>query len=322
MNEFKRRFATYRENFPLAPLSTMNVGGKSRYFLVARKMEDLIEAIKIARKNKIPFLVIGGGSNIIFEEKMFPGLVVQNRTSEIVFQKEEVLVDGGLTLRLFLKKLAERNLGGLESLFSIPGTVAGAVIGNAGAYGSQIADFFVNCLLLDGRGSMRTFGKKEMRFSYRSSILKNNFLQGNFLNQAVLLRAKFRFRRSEKSRLMREMENIKNLREKKQPQGKSCGSIFKNILLSQGDKEWRDVARFGKLPAGYLIEKAGLKGKQLGGAKISEKHANWIINFLSASADDVWQLKELAKSEVKQKFNLELEEEVIFMKDIMKKKHS
>jgi len=193
-----------------------------------------------------------------------------------------------------------------------------AVIDNAGAYGGELSEFFENAVILDSSGKIRTIDRQAMNYTYRNSLLKKNIKQGNFEDSPVLLKCKFKFFKSNSDSVIKKMENIVRMRTEKQPTGKSSGSIFQNFSVSANDERWQKIAREGKISAGYFIEEVGLKGKTQGGAKISEKHANWLINENEAKSEDLWRLKEEAKTKVKEKFDIDLKEEVIFLKDVKK----
>src|SRR3989339_83619 len=231
----------------LSKHSTFRVGGEAKYFYECGNTKEIPDLIRWAYHNKLPFFVLGGGSNVIFPDKGFDGLVIKITASEIKVGKTQITAEAGAKLMQVAKIAGENDLGGIEEFISIPGSVGGAVRGNAGCFGKEI-----------------------------SSVLR----------AAWILKA---------GRDQKRMKEVLALRKEKQPWGLSAGSFFKNPNGAS---------------AGELIEKCGLKGKTFGGAQISEKHANFILNLGSAKASDILALAKMAQDAVKEKFDVDLEPEV------------
>lgn len=264
-----------RENEPLSKHSTFQVGGLAKYFFEAKSVEELEEAVKWAEEQGLPYFVLGMGSNVLFKDEGFSGLVVKFLASEVELKENEIIVDAGAKWPQ-VSKVA----GGLEEFCYLPGTVGGAVYGNAGCFGKEISDVLTRAWILK-KGEV---GPEYFDFKYRYSRLKDT--------GEVLLKAGFKVQGDcNEAR----MEEILSERKDRQPPGMSVGSFFKN---PEGKS------------TGELIEKCGLKGKTVGGAKISKKHANFILNTGNATASDILELAEIAKNAVRSQFNIELEEEV------------
>ena len=300
--EFGDRLQT---NTELKDHVSLKVGGVSDYFLTVEKIEDLVHAVSTAYKLKIPYFVLGGGYNIVPSDFGFPGLVIKNRCSNIVFSPEfsTVIVDSGVILGKLINIAAGRDLGGLEFLFGVPGTVGGAIYGNAGAFGLEISDFVKSITMLVPKDSEMVLLKhspKWMDFSYRSSILKREYTDEKF--KQVILTATLQLVQRRKDEIIRFMqENIKKKKDSQPLEETSAGSFFKNA---------------GPRPenaAGYLLDQAGAKKLSVGGAAFSKKHANFLVNRKNATATDIRSLAEKAKNIVKEKHNVDLNEEVEYI---------
>jgi UDP-N-acetylmuramate dehydrogenase len=294
----------------LSNFVSIKVGGVADYFFRAKNIEDLVSAVSIANKLQIPYFILGGGYNIVPSDSGFPGLVIKNESNSITFSPDfsTVIVDSGVNLSRLINLAASRDLGGLEFLFGVPGTVGGAVYGNAGAFKHEIGDFIKSVTvleLLDNKIVLSKYDKKWMGFDYRTTKLKeyteshdsDTHIKPVILTVTVQLVQR---RRDEILRMMQE-----NLKEKKKHQPlteTSAGSFFKNI-----DSKSMESA------AGYLLDKAGAKKLRVGGAAFSAKHANFLINRKKATANDIRNLAEMAKVKVKEKFEVELEEEIEYI---------
>jgi UDP-N-acetylmuramate dehydrogenase len=295
-NIFRERRLNFRKRVSLKRYTSFKIGGKAKYFITVRKIEKLIEAVKIARELKIRFVLIGGGSNILFDSRGFDGLVIRNKCEGIRIRKGGfVEALSGTSLKKLIKKCSAHSLEGLENLYGIPGTVGGAIFGNAGAYGSSISDFLEEVEILDLNGERKVLKKEEIQFGYRDSQFKRN--------GSIILKARFRLRKGKRKEIIEKIQEVWRKRREKIPPFPCAGSFFKNILKEDGKK----------IPAGELIEKAGLKGFRIGDACVWREHANFIINLGRADSSQILSLAEKIKSEVKEKFGFELEEEVIFI---------
>lgn len=292
-------------NEPLSAHVSLGVGGAAEYFYVAKKIEDLVRAVTVAYNIDIPYFILGGGYNIVPSDFGFPGLVIKNECNNIAFSENtsEVIVDSGVLIAKLINLSASRDFGGLEFLFGVPGTVGGAVYGNAGSFGYEICNFVKSLIILMPKDGKMTIVKKDnswMNFSYRSSKLKTAFLSQK--HKPVILTIKFQLVMRRRDEIISSMQ--KNLKQKMSAQPldeKSAGSFFKNFSNNAENS------------AGYLLDQAGGKKLRVGGAAFSKKHANFLINRKNATADDIKKLADKAKSLVKQKYNKDLEEEVEYV---------
>lgn len=300
-----------KKNFPLAKVTTFGIGGLADYFILTKTKREILEAIKWAKKRNIPFFILGGGSNVLFSDEGFRGVVIKIQNTKYEIKKTKIVAEAGCPLQKIVKESVQRGLAGLESLAGIPGTLGGAIRGNAGAFGTEIKDFLEKVKILevkDRQSKIFELKRKDCQFGYRESIFKE---KPNW----IILEATLKLKKGNKTKIEEKMKEILKIRKEKQPlEYKSAGSIFKNIPLKDLPKtiikKFSEKIKNGYLPAGALIEAAGLKGKKIGGAKISEKHANFIVNFKGAMAKEVVALIELVKKEIKEKFNIELQEEI------------
>ncbi|MFH0779787.1 MAG: UDP-N-acetylmuramate dehydrogenase [Parcubacteria group bacterium] len=324
------------ENEPLKNHTTFKIGGPARFFVRVNNKQDLLKSLKAAHELHLPFLLLGGGSNVLINDKGFDGLVIKLEEGEIEIKNNILKCFAGSNLSKTIREALKNNLSGLEFAANIPGTVGGAVWGNAGAYGKGVGDFVseVEVVKLNPESNdfinLKIFSKEDCEFEYRSSIFKKN-------SDLIIAEIKFELIVNEKAAELFDAIN-KEWQERlaKQPLDlPSAGCAFKNITLKEdcfpricgvamtSERKLAaknsalgaagDLAQFaihGKIPVGRLIESVGLKGKKIGGAVISDKHANFIVNIDNASAADVVGLIELAKKEVKNKFGVELEQEI------------
>ncbi|MEI6498372.1 MAG: UDP-N-acetylmuramate dehydrogenase [bacterium] len=293
-----------KNNVVLKDYVSLGVGGVADYYFEAKNIEDLILAVNTAYFNKIPYFILGGGYNILPSDSGFPGLVIKNNTSNIVFagDSSEVIVDSGVNLGRLINLAAGRDLGGLEFLFGVPGTVGGSICGNAGAFNFEISDFVKSVTVLVPKNNEVAIVKHSaswLNFSYRNSRIKRDYAGEIF--RPVILTAKLQLVQRRRDEILKMMQN--NLKRKKdtQPMGeKSAGSFFKN----PGPE---------KNAAGYYLEQVGAKKMQVGGAAFSKKHANFLINAKNATAADIKSLADQAKLAVKDKFDIDLREEVEYI---------
>ncbi|HQB18371.1 MAG TPA: UDP-N-acetylmuramate dehydrogenase [Candidatus Pacearchaeota archaeon] len=279
-----------KENVLLSEYSTFRIGGIARYLIEVDNAEDLKKVIQKALELNWQFIVIGGGSNILFSSKGYNGLVIVFKSNNTFSINDNLIeVDASVSLNYLINKL--NNYTGLEWAVGIPGTVAGAINGNAGAFGGEMSELIKQVKVLEVKDNQiieKNFSKEDCKFSYRNSIFKNN---SNLIIASAILELK----KDSEENVKQKIKNNLSKRMSKQPKGFSIGSIFKN-----GED----------FSAGELIEKAGLKGLQIGDAKISDEHANFIINLGEATSDDVLELIKIIKKEVKEKFSIDLEEEI------------
>jgi len=302
-----------QENVPLAPLTTFQVGGNARYFFEATTDSDIHRAVMWAQEQGVPFVVIAGGSNILWSDAGFDGLVVRICTMDYAFDKGVLHVGAGCDLLTIIRLAAERRLGGWEKLAGIPGSVGGAIRGNAGAFGSEIKDFITTIEAFNVRThETKTFLPPEAAFAYRNSYFKAH-------PEWIILRASFVLNVIGAGEGESLITNTIAERERRHLQNvKAAGSYFMNpvapdAIRRQFEEEKKVTAREGRVPAGWLIEKAGMKGQTVGGAQASEQHPNYIINTGTAAAADVLALADKIKSAVKEQFGVTLQEEAVYL---------
>jgi UDP-N-acetylmuramate dehydrogenase len=283
-------YASLEENKPLSELSTFRIGGPARFFLAVSSVEEMQEAMRFCSAEKLPFIMIGKGSNCLFDDGGFDGLAILNKIDFINSSEGLYTVGAGYSFSLLGSQTAKKGWAGLEFASGIPGTVGGAVYMNAGANGSETANVLAEVQFVDTSGELKRFKREELEFSYRTSPFQKM--------RGAVVSAVFSLTPCEQAR-QRQLDLIQ-YRLSSQPYTEpSAGCVFRNP--SQGPS----------CPsAGALIEKAGLKGLVRGGAKISEKHANFIVNTGAATASDVMELIRLVKERVKNAAGVELEEEI------------
>ncbi len=280
----------FQENVLLTDLTTFKIGGLVKYFFQAKSEKELIKALRKAKKEKLPFYILGNGSNVLFSDKGFQGLIIQNKIQETNIRNEKIICSSGILLSLLAKKAKDNNLSGLEWLKNIPGTIGGAVYINASAFSFSISDIVEKVRVLNSKNlKIKTFKNKDLKFSKKNSIFQKN-------KNLIILSVELKLKKEKKSVIKKKEKEYFLYRKKTQPlKYPSAGCIFKNPY---------------KKSAGLLIDQAGLKGKIIGGAQISKIHANYIINFKKARSDDVLKLIKLIKEKVKSKFNVNLKEEI------------
>ena len=282
-----------RQNEPMSLHTSFRIGGPADLYAVATSALELVELVSLAREHDVPYLIIGRGTNVLVADVGIRGLVIENGGQEIWFEDDAVLyAESGALLGDLARESARRGLGGLEWAVGIPGSVGGAIVGNAGAYGSYIGDVTRKATVLTPDGTVRTLSATEIGFGYRTSRFKGQAGKGE---QEIILSAEFALRPEPVQSLAEKMADYTRRREASQPTEPSAGSVFK---------------RTKQYPAGFLIEQAGLKGTRIGGAQISPKHANFIVNLGQARAADVKALIDLAREQVRERFGVELELEI------------
>ncbi|MFH1841408.1 MAG: UDP-N-acetylmuramate dehydrogenase [Candidatus Nealsonbacteria bacterium] len=305
-----------KEKVKLAKYTTFQIGGQARYFFEAKNKRDLILAIEAAKKTKTPFFILGGGSNLLFSDKGYKGLIVKIQNSNLEVNGSKITAGAGLTFGKLVRFSAEEGLLGLEWGAGIPGQVGGAVFGNAGAFGGSIADSVKRIEILKTKSSVefRWIKKEDCKFGYRDSFLKKN-------KSFIIFSCELQLKKGDKQKIKEKIQEYLNYRKKKHPQQPSAGSVFKNINTKKLNSnflkkfpEAKKVIKENILPAAYLIDQVGLKGKRIGGVKISELHPNFIINLNGGKAEDVLKLIKLVKEKIRKKFKILLEEEIQILK--------
>lgn len=299
-------------NVSLAEYNTFKIGGKAQYFFIARNKDNLIKAIKTAKQLKLPFFVLGKGSNILFSDKGFKGLVVNFKFSKCEFKKNKVCAGVGVELNKLVRSAKKNSLAGLEWAIGIPGTLGGAIYGNAQSFFVRMSDIVESVEALDKRTlEIKNFSNQGCCFSLKNSIFKTN-------KDLIILSAVLKLKKGNKKGIEKRIKDYLSYRKTRHPlRFPSAGSVFintetkiENTELLKQFPELKEFNKKGVIPSAYLIEQCGLKGKKIGNAQFSDKHANFIINLGGANAKDVLALINLAKQEVNKKFGILLKEEI------------
>lgn len=306
----------FQKNKLLSKQATFKIGGRADFFKEVQSEEELKEVLNFVTKNNYPFFILGGGSNILINDDGFRGVVLKIK---IVFSKIlkennkfiEIEIGSGISLATLVLEMAKKGWSGLEWMAGIPGTVGGAVFGNAGAYGHSISESIIRVKAINKKtGSKKIFLNNKCKFKYRESYFKKS--------DWIIISVFLKLNKEKVNDLMDTIKDIILFRNKKIPHQPSAGCVFKNILVADLNNKClkkipKEIIKGGKLPAGWLIEQCGLKGRQLGEAEISNLHANFIINLGGAKAKDVFNLINLCKQKVLEKFEINLEEEIILI---------
>jgi UDP-N-acetylmuramate dehydrogenase len=294
-SEIQRRIGvkTSRDE-PLARFTTMRVGGPADLFAVAHNAFELRALVKFARSRALPHLILGRGSNAVISDRGVRGLVVQDRAEGAEIRDDRLVAEAGLPMARAATVTQQAGLSGLEFGLAIPGTVGGAVWANAGAHDSDVAAVLESAGVLLSDGSEQRLALPDLRLGYRQSRFKE-------APGELVLSATFRLEPASADHIKARLDEIRRWRQAHQPLGlPSAGSVFRN-------PEDRS--------AGALIDEAGLKGLSLGGASVSEKHANFIVNAGRGTAADVRLLGEQVQAEIRRRFDVALEFEIVFLGD-------
>jgi UDP-N-acetylmuramate dehydrogenase len=289
---------------PLSRYTTARIGGPADVLIEASSADELQQIVIAARTASLPIFILGGGANVLVSDAGVRGLTIINKAKRIEFRDGgRVWCESGTVLPTLVRECIARGLGGLEWAIGVPGTVGGAVVGNAGAHGRDIAADLVSATILNERDEVVEWSKEELQYEYRSSRIKRsqksevrsqnkNAIRST---QSVVLAATFQLTTESRSELEQKAAEFNEYRRRTQPPGASIGSMFKNPIGNS---------------AGRLIDQAGLKGTTIGGAEISTIHANFFVNHGNVKASDVKALIDLARERVKEKFDVELELEI------------
>ena len=293
MNEINNKTASLcLMNESLKKHTTYGIGGPADLMIFPKSKQDLIKVIEIINENKIQLTILGSGSNVLVSDNGIRGAVIslKNSLKQIEVDNNILYAECGTMLGKIVKHAVKNNLIGLENLNGVPGTLGGALIMNAGAWGGEISENLIHVEVINSKSEIQKIQKKDLNFSYR---------QSSFNKDDILLSAKFNLQKADKDVIKDNFIEAQSGRKKSQPLNKrSAGSLFKNPKNNS---------------AGKLLDEAGLKGFSIGDAKISEKHANFFINDGDASSRDMLMLIKKAHKEVKDKFNVNLSLEVKLM---------
>ncbi len=305
---------TLQRNVNLAPLSTFQIGGKASYFTRVTGALELASAIEYGEKNNIPIFIFSGGSNVLFSDKGFSGLVIQIIDGGIKIVQKRISCGAGVKLLDVVTMACENGLAGIEKIAGIPGSLGGAIRGNAGAFGTEIGNVVhsVKAYAKD-TGMLKEYTRAMCEFGYRTSIFKKN-------SNLIIISAELILQNGEKEALQKIASDTIDLRESKHSQKAKCaGSFFMNPVVSdphlfaEFEKDTGNISKDEKLPAGWLIDHVGLRGKQIGGAMVSKQHPNYLVNTGTATSEDVVMLASLIKTRVRDELGIRLREEVQYV---------
>lgn len=276
------------KNYPLKKLTTIRVGGNALFFFAPERIEEIFEAIKFSEKNSIPIFILGGGSNCLFGDGTIEKLVISmKKLREIKIEENKLFAQAGVTTSEILKECENKNLSGLEFIAGVPATVGGMIYMNFGSMEKEICAYLKKVTIIKEK-EIKILEGEELKFSYRKGI-----------QEGIIIDAMFELEIKDKKDIREIKRKVISIRKEKQPiNKKTAGCIFKN-----------PPGNF----AGKLIEESGLKGKRIGDAMVSLKHANFIENIGNAKFEDVKNLIEYIKEKVYEKFGINLEEEVIII---------
>lgn len=275
---------------PMKKHTTFRVGGNADYFVMPRTIEEIQQVVALCKNENLPYYILGNGSNLLVGDKGYRGVIIQiyKEMNEITVEGECIRAQAGALLSKVGSVALEAGLAGFEFAAGIPGAVGGAVVMNAGAYGGEMKDILASATVLTEDGTILTLKNEELELGYRTSIIaKKNY---------IVLEAEYQLQRGDKAEIRAKMDELKKQRVTKQPlEYASAGSTFK-----------RPEGYF----AGKLIQDAGLRGFQVGGAQVSEKHCGFVINKGDATAADIVELMRQVSEKVYQEFGVTLEPEV------------
>lgn len=286
------------EDVPLSKYTSARIGGPADILIIVHSADEMTTTVQKLWELNLPFVLIGGGSNILVSDKGIRGITLLNRARLIHFDEEDeipkIFVESGAMMNDIAQRAANRSFSGLEWAASIPGTVGGAIYGNAGAFGCEISKCILSVNILDRYQGFQRWSPDILEFDYRTSILKRK------KTEAVILSAMLKLTNGKMEAIRARMKEHSEWRKKTQPPGASMGSMFKNPPEDN---------------AGRLLEAAGLKGTRIGSAEISQIHANFFINTDQTNAIDMKALLDLAQDTVQKKFGIFLEPEIEIIGD-------
>lgn len=274
---------------PMRQFTSIQVGGPADSLLFPKDVDELKKVVRYARRKKIPFLILGRGTNLVVRDKGVRGWVISltQGMKKIQMDGGVVEAEAGLSLQRLVQFSIQKGLIGLEPFFGIPGTVGGGLAMNAGAWGAELKDVLLSVTLMKEDGEIAERSRSRLRFSYRGLAISPSW---------IILKGRFELKRGKKEEILERVKSYSEMRKRRQPLDyPSAGSIFKN------PKEG---------PAGKWIEEAGLKGFRIGRAMVSERHANFIINLGKATAEEVIRLMEFVEKKIYEEKGISLEREV------------
>ena len=304
-----------KENEPLAPHTTFGVGGPAKYFYAADDPQKMAKLIEVCQGGRLPFFILGGGSNVLVSDNGFDGLVIKINFSKIKIKNRIMECGAGVSLNKAVGQFISMGFVNLVWAVGIPGTIGGAIYNNAGAYGGDMAGIVESATVLRNR-KIKKLKNQDCGFGYRESIFKPE------KNHDIILSANLKLERGDIEEARRKMKEILRARKEKFTEPYSAGSVFKNCFLTAEEigelktKFPELPEKFVKekiIPAGWLIDQCELRGKKIGEAKVSENHAGIIVNCGGATAEEINMLVSIIKQKVRSRFNIQLQEEIEYV---------
>lgn len=297
-------------NEPLSKHTNFKLGGPAAIFAVARHRQEIIRGIEVLRKENATFFVLGGGANVVFPDNGISGVVLQIRNDEFTVDEEYVEIGAGVNTGKAASLCLQAGLTGLEFIVGIYGTIGGAVRGNAGSFGTEMKNVVVSCDVLTESGTVETWSHDRLRFGYRDSIAKHS--------RTIILSARLKLTRGDAAAARKLIAEHSAYKREHQPlKFPSAGCMFKNYVLQAHDDAARqafpEFVASGKIPAWALVTGAGFAGRRIGNIQISDQHANFFLNLGGGTADHVIMLASLVKQKVRERYAVQLQEEVQFI---------
>ncbi len=327
MSDLKILLPGVKENEPLAKYTTFRIGGRAKYFFAAKSSDDVVKAVKAANETATRYALLGGGANTLVSDNGFDGLVIKMENRGLFIDEGMTRAEAGVPLLFLAQETVKKGWKGLEFYATIPGSVGGAIRGNAGAFGRETKDVLMRARVFDGKEE-RWLANDACCFAYRDSAFKNNRDATAGHNQFIILEGEFRLEKGdekESAKVMRELLAKKAATQTLE--SPSAGCVFMNVAFAPGTYDLKDPKRGsptdafvreapkamidrGIVSAGWMIDSLGLKGKKMGGAMVSEKHGNFIVNSGKAKATDIVMLASFLKQQVRDIYGIQLQEEV------------
>lgn len=300
-----------KEKEGLARHTSFKIGGEAELFYNAKNSHDLVRALNVAISLGVPYEIIAGGSNILVSDNGVAGLVIKIGGNNFSIENNIIETEAGVSLAFLMSKAVSSGLAGLEWAAGIPGTIGGAIVGNAGSFEKSVSDVVESVIAYDPKNKeVISLKNKDCNFNYRDSVFK----KGNL----VILKSRLNLKPGDKDEIVKKIDENLSYKRERHPIGCSAGSIFKNINKmkipqSHFIPKYNVIKWSDKMPAGFLVDELGLKGYRIGNAIVSDKHGNFILNKGGASGRDISSLIELIKSRAKDRFGVVLEEEIRYI---------
>lgn len=307
----------FKTDEPLAKHVNFRIGGPSKYFVEAKNSQDVIDAVAYAREAGVPYFAMGGGSNTLVSDNGYDGLVIKMANRDVKIDGTRVMAEAGAISAAVARATADKGLRGFEWAISLPGTIGGAVRGNAGCFGGETKDHIESVRVLHD-GQLQTLIPSELHFGYRHSIFKDAERAHDIVLDATMV-----LKQGDRAEAMAQLEKNLAGRKASQPLGSSsAGCMFKNFEYSDEStieklKEHyaipEEMLARKRIAAGWIIDQLGLKGTRVGDAEVSETHGNFLVNKGSANADHIMQLIAIIKTKVRNEVGIQLQEEVQYL---------